>query len=176
MKFRSIALATLTGLACLLSERAAWAFEDQWHLGAGLGAVNASPSAIGLGIGVNAFASYGLSDMFDLKLDLKASNHPVDIAGTTQRHTVTLANLGIAYKIDIIEWIPFFGLQAGYLSSDLPEGLGLEPRGFLLGGFLGIDYAINRSFGLGVTNAWHFPVQGASLVDLFLRAEYRWGW
>src|SRR5690606_41512190 len=103
------------------------AFEDVWHAGGGLGAVNASASDVGLGIGANAYAAYGLNDMFDLKLDLAASSHAVEVvSGASERYRVLTATLGAAYKIDIIEWIPYFGVHAGYITSDLPEWIDME--------------------------------------------------
>jgi len=153
------------------------AFEDVWHAGGGLGAVNASASDVGLGIGANAYAAYGLSDMFDLKLDLAASSHAVEVvSGASERYRVLTATLGAAYKIDIIEWIPYFGVHAGYMTSDLPEWIDMEAHGFLIGGMIGLDYAVTRSFGVGIVNRLHWPIEGSSLVDLFIRAEHRWGW
>ena len=176
MKTVHASLAMLSALSTWLWPCLAHAFEDQWHVGAGLGGVNASPSDIGLGVGVNVFASYGLSDMFDVKLDLATSSHPVQLGGSETRHAIYDATLGLSYKIDIIEWVPYFGIQAGYMTSNLPEGVGIEPSDVLLGGMIGIDYAISREFALGIANRLHVAVHGGNLVDLFLRAEYRWGW
>ncbi len=177
MKAEAHLAAVVTALGCLACPSHAQAFEKQWHLGGGLGAVNASPSDIGLGLGANAYAAYGLSDMFDLKLDLGASNHAVELSqGTSERHNLYTATLGLSYKIDVIEWIPYFGIQAGALLDDFPEGVGMNDRDLVLGGMLGLDYAVNRSFGLGIANNLLFPLGGGSLVSLYLRAEYRPGW
>ena len=169
-------LALLGGLAALLIPARAHGFDAQWHAGAGLGGVNASPASLGLGVGVNAYASYGLNDMFDLKLDFAASSHALTLSGNQERHGIYDVVLGLSYKIDIIEWIPYFGIGAGYMFSDLPQGVGIEPNDILLGGMIGLDYAMSREFGIGIANRLHAAVRGGSLVDLFLRAEYRWGW
>jgi hypothetical protein len=87
-----------------------------------------------------------------------------------------LATLGLTYKIDVIEWIPYFGASAGLWRSDLPEGY-LESRQELaLGGYLGMDYAVSRAFGLGVATRVHWLLSGEAVTDMFLRGEYRWGW
>jgi hypothetical protein len=176
MRPKAVTVALLTMLSSCFVSRGAAAFEDQWHLGAGLGAMNASPSAIGLGLGANLYGAYGLSDMFDMRLDLAATSHPLELAGSSERHNAYTASLGVTYKIDIIEWIPYFGGHDGVMSFDIPEVLGIETRDVLFGGSIGLDYAVTRSFGLGVANRLHIPLGGASLVDVFLRAEYRFGW
>src|SRR5690606_20768153 len=119
-----------------------------------------------------------LSDMFDVKLDLAGSSHEVELGDYSERHMLYTASLGVAYKIDIIEWIPYIGVHAGYMFFDLPEAsdLDMERNDFILGGMLGLDYAVTRAFGLGLMNRLHIPLSGSNLVDLFLRAEYRWGW
>lgn len=168
--------AILLALAGFLGSPDARAFEKIWHVGGGIGARSTSESRVGLGPAVNAYASYGLDDMFDVKLDFAASNHAFEVApGTTDRRSIYTAALGISYKLDVLEWIPYFGAHLGWLYSDLPEGLDVAAAGWVVGGMLGLDYAVTPSFGLGVMNQIHLPVDGGSFVDLFLRAEYHWG-
>src|SRR5690606_14890631 len=126
----------LAALSCVLWSEHASGFERQWHLGGGPGIVNASPSDIGLGVGLNGYAAYGLSDMFDVKLDLAGSSHEVELGDYSERHMLYTASLGVAYKIDIIEWIPYIGVHAGYMFFDLPEAsdLDMERNDFILGG------------------------------------------
>jgi hypothetical protein len=129
---------------------------------------------VGIGPAVGVYGAYGLSDMFDLKLDLMATDHAVE--GLDERHRTYLATLGLSYKIDVIEWIPYFGVSAGGWRTDLPESIVAEPQDVALGGFLGLDYAVSRSLGLGVVSRVHWLLAGEATSDLCLRAEYRWGW
>ncbi len=58
----------------LLSPKRAHAFEREWHVGGGLGAtVYPHYYSTGPALGLNA--AYGISDVFDLKLELLGSYH-----------------------------------------------------------------------------------------------------
>jgi hypothetical protein len=174
MKRHSVAiLVTLLGW---FRSADAFAFEEQWHLGGGIGVVRVSPEPVGLGPALDVYANYGLSDMFDIKVDLAASSHAFELTPEiSERRSIFTATAGVSYKLDVIDWIPYFGAHTGMIYADLPEDLGMGTRTVLVGGMIGLDYAPTPSFGLGVMNRWHFPLDGGSLVDLFLRAEYHWG-
>jgi|SRR5688572_18332095 len=175
LRMKVHAPAILVTLALWLPSPTAHAFEEQWHVGGGIGAVSASESRLGLGPAVNLYGAYGLDDMFDVKLDFSASSHAFEVAGgTMERRGIYTGTLGISYKLDVIEWIPYFGVQLGWLHSDLPEDLDMGSSGWLLGGMIGLDYAITSSWGVGVVNQYHMPLEGGGLVSLFLRTEYRW--
>jgi hypothetical protein len=121
---------------------------------------------VALGPAVNAYAAYGLDDMFDVKLDFAASNHAFEVVpGTSDRRSIYTTTLGISYKLDVLEWIPYFGAHLGWLYSNLPDGLDMGTEGWVVGGMLGLDYAMTPSFGLGVMNQVHLPVEGGSFVD-----------
>ena len=171
MKSGWLTLMTLLGV---LSSSEAHAFERQWHVGAGVGAANPTHPGVGLGPAVGIYGAYGLTDMFDLKLDLVASDHGVE--GLDERYRTYLGTLGLSYKVDIIEWIPYFGVSVGVWRTDLPEYISLAEQDYALGGFAGLDYAVSRSFGLGVVTRAHYLLDGEATSDFFLRAEYRWGW
>lgn len=165
----------LVALGASLHAPSAFAFDDLWHVGGGLGAVNTSASAIRLGPAANGYVSYGLSDMFDLKLDLAASSHAVELAtGTETLHAMYTATLGASYKIDVGDWIPYLGGHLGSIYADMPGDLGIGTRGLLVGGVVGLDYFAGRELGFGITNRWHWLIDGGNLVDLFVRIEYRW--
>jgi hypothetical protein len=57
-------------------------------------------------------------------------------------------------------------------------GLSYQQRDFALALGLGLDYAVSRNFGLGVTLRFDEALASQSdrTVDALLRAEYRWGW
>src|SRR6187399_2202043 len=79
----------------------AFAFDEQWHVGGGLGVVRVSPEPVGLGPAVDVYAAYRLSDMFDIKLDLAASSHAFEVtAETSERRSIFTGTAGISYKLD----------------------------------------------------------------------------
>jgi hypothetical protein len=150
------------------------AFERQWHLGGGLGAASFVGSDEPIAPAASLYAAYGLSDMFDARLEFTGSRHPLDDGS----HVVLYSGAaGIAYKIDVIEWVPYVGLLAGYYSYDFATaGIGFSTA-------LGLDYAVSRNLGLGAQLRYHWTSSDVptSLTEgeyftAFLRAEYRWGW
>jgi hypothetical protein len=170
------ATAILVSLAAWLQSPTALGFEEEWHVGGGIGAVSTSESRLGLGPAVNVYGAYGLDDMFDVKLDFAASNHAFEVApGTTDRRSIYTGALGISYKLDVIEWIPYFGVQLGWLHTDLPEDLDMGTSGWLLGAMIGLDYFVTPHLAVGVANQFFTLLEGGGIVDLFLRAEYHWG-
>jgi hypothetical protein len=170
-------LSALAG-AILLTPRA-FAFEKQWHLGGGAG-VNAfadGGSAPGPALGV--YGAYGLSDMFDLGIEVLGSTH------AREGHNFQLVGIstGISYKLDVLSWIPYAGLELGYyrfFGDTRPAGLAENEAGFSVD--LGLDYLLSPSVGLGLKLRYHgflhdFPTSlgDAPLFTGLVRAEYHWG-
>jgi hypothetical protein len=201
---------------CVAAGSAFWAspaaaFEKQWHLGGGLGA--AVPAEFSLGPAANFYGAYGISDVFDVRLEGFVSQNedaPVPAAADTNPPTARIpgrtalfygAKLALAYKVDVIEWIPYFGIAAGFLGV-VPHGEGegqdADPAPFAqanatAGAILGLDYAVSRSFALGLGVFGDYALHGAPepspdpdkqrrddttplYWSAFLRAEYRFGW
>jgi len=149
------------------------AFEREWHLGGKLG--GALLKGAPLGPAVNVHGAYGLSDMFDAVIELTASRH-----GWSNGTDVMSATAGLAYKIDVLEWVPYAGLLAGYYHyAGTPGPNGEHGPEFGAAISLGVDYLVSREFAIGVDLRAH-----TSFVDGFsfpystgvLGAEYRWGW
>ena len=167
--FSRLAVAALFFAGTLVTSSAR-AFERQWHFGAGLGA--ASPSGgYDTGIALGAHAAYGLSDVFDLRLELQSSKNdaaelPVWFHG---------GRFGLAYKLDVIQWIPYGGVSGGGFVVAWNGGALLRPSA---GAFVGLDYAASRHVGLGVIGAgdYVFVDSGVTLVTVLVRGEYRFGW
>ncbi len=177
MKRLAAALAALG--VVVLGTRHAQAFERQWHLGGGLGIATLKGSKSSVNPAMGLYAAYGLSDMFDARLELLGSSHVLG----TRRTQILSASAGLAYKIDIIQWVPYVDLLVGYYGfSGGPSPLGHygEP-GASIGG--GLDYSFSRSFAMGGQVRYHaflrHPPQSLSDAPYFsalLRAEYTWGW
>lgn len=155
--------------AVTLSAPHARAFEREWHLGGGLGAAAANHYT--LGPALNLYGAYGLSDVFDLRVEVAVSRH----ATTPEPAVLYGAKLALAYKIDVIQWIPYLAVSAGYLGVTervAPFTLGQPTVGLLAG----LDYAVTRNFGLGIAGSYDYAFHpGAGYANAFLRAEYRFG-
>jgi hypothetical protein len=163
-----------------LSPARALAFEGQWHAGGGIGAGFFADSATRAGPAIGLHGAYGLSDYFDVKLEGLAALHSRDEHGLG----LYAVSAGLAYKIDVIQWIPYVGVQVGYYRLSGTDRPGqLHPNELGMSVDLGMDYAVSRSFGLGLELRYHGFLSDplASLGDApyfsaLLRAEYRWGW
>ena len=173
------------GLALLLPSaflsRPAQAFERQWHLGGGVG-FTAYPHYYSAGPSLGLNAAYGLSDVFDLKLELLGSYHSYDAGSTSARQSAApySAAAGLSYKLDVLQWIPYGALLVGYqhIAGRLPIAEPLRRDDALAAFLLGLDYAATRDWGLGVSLRTDFlltsPSRGNAFTTL-LRAEYHWG-
>ena len=171
----------------LLAGGPASAFERQWHLGVGGG--GASPGKhYPLGPAIGVHAAYGLSDVFDARLEVLLSQHPSRTEGFAPDRFYG-AKLGVAYKLDVIQWIPYFGVSAGFLGVDAParearraEGVEDHPGEFrpaqaTLGLLVGLDYAVGRNLGVGVIGTVDYALgPPATMTAGLLHVEYRFGW
>jgi hypothetical protein len=190
-------------LGVVLSARRADAFEREWHLGAGLGAV-LPKDAYGAGGAVALHLAYGLSDMFDARLEARTSLHQLSEdnlraqpeerrrdyvlseerirALTEETLSFSQATVGVAYKLDIIEWVPYLGVRAGYyrfgtkpFEGAFAPGEAYEQSGGVIGTMLGVDYAFSRSAGIGLELDYDTLLPTGGAFGALLHAEYRWG-
>jgi hypothetical protein len=167
-------LATLASAPALFFAEPARAFERQWHVGGGLGAASASASegaGFGMGLALGLHGAYGISDVFDARLELQGSRH--DVGGIPVSMFLTRA--GLAYKLDVLEWIPYVGGSAGAFGVVWDEGATIRP---CAGGFAGLDYAVSRHVGVGVFVALDYVFANPNLIagTGLVRGEYRFGW
>lgn len=175
MRLAALVLGVGLSLGLCCSSRAALAFEREWHLGVGAGASNGN--GLKLSPAVAAYAAYGLSDVFDARVEVTARGYHL---GQEQNPNALSAMAGVAYKLDVLRWVPWAGVYAGYFGflEPLPAASAFKRHDLALGLGLGLDYAFTRKFGAGVT--LHFDQalgrSEASTFDALLRAEYRWGW
>ncbi|MBI5535898.1 MAG: outer membrane beta-barrel protein [Deltaproteobacteria bacterium] len=162
---------------------ASHAFERQWHLGADLGwsAVSHKTSIDGQerifgGYGAGGHLVYGLNDTFNAMLEVGVSGHPI----YSNRPWMTVASgaAGVSYTLDILRWVPYAGLLVGgYHFSAVGHDKAETKLGFQLA--LGLDYAFNRSWAMGVQLRYHTFADdpfSAHYMTTFGRFEYRWGW
>ena len=175
MRLAALVLGVGLALGLCCSSRAAQAFEREWHLGAGAGVSNGN--GLKLSPAVAAYAAYGLSDVFDARVEVTARGYHL---GQEQNPNAVSALAGVAYKLDVLRWVPWAGVYAGYLGflEQPPATSTFKRHDLALGLGLGLDYGFTRKFGVGVT--LHFDQaltrSEANTFDALLRAEYRWGW
>ena len=170
--------------ALLLAAAPAGAVERQWHAGVGLGAA-AFSGARELAPLAELSGAYGVNDMFDARLELSGSTLDFTQEGEPEDRTQIYSALaGLRYNLDVIEWVPHFGMALGYYrfsAGPLPDERSRNELGFEAE--LGLDYLFSRELGAGIKLAYHgFLLDPPSslgntpmLVGL-LSVERRWGW
>ncbi len=153
------------------------AFERQWHAGvdATWAAIPWHDATFG-GYGAGAHLAYGLRDDFNALLEAGATSHPVWV----DRPSLLVASgaVGVAYTLDVLEWVPYFGLLAGGYHF---RGAELERAEVKLGfqGAAGLDYRFSRDFAVGAQLRYHTFSDDpftAHYMTVSARFEYLWGW
>ena len=174
-------LAAVLSAAGLMLAHPAQATEGQWHIGAGPGLGTFAGVDSGTGFGFGVHGAYELSDMFNLQLELVASRHAfVDDEATG----LYGAMAGMTYKLDVIEWVPYFGLMAGLFAFDgdvRPDPLAKTEPAIIVP--LGMEYSFSRRLAVGVElryqgflSAPMSSLSDAPYFGLMTRVEYRLGW
>ncbi len=181
MKRGSVLSFAICSAAALLLPRHAQAFEREWHVGGGLG-VTAYPHYYSTGPALGINAAYGISDVFDLKLELLGSYQGYNASpkSPTEHAQPYSAIAGLSYKLDVLQWIPYGALLVGYqhIAGALPQGEPFRRDDVLASIVLGLDYEMTREFGLGVSLRTDMLLSSPSKGEAFtpmLRAEYHWG-
>jgi len=170
----------LTAAALLASGRA-HAFEREWHAGGGIG-LTAYPHYYSVGPALGLHAGYGISDVFDLKLEVLGSYHgySAEPRRSSQSAAPFSVVTGLSYKLDVLQWIPYAALLVGFqgVSGTLPQGAPFRRDDAIAALVLGLDYAMTRNFGLGAsvrTDVLLSSLTEGEAVTTLLRAEYHWG-
>ena len=178
---RGLLLGILCGTAACLVPRHARAFEREWHVGGGVG-ITAYPHYYSAGPSLGVNAGYGISDVFDLKLEFLGSSHFYSAGSTSpsERGGSYSAVAGLSYKLDILQWIPYGAALIGYqhIAGPLPPSEPFRRDDGILALVVGLDYAATRNFGLGASIRSDFLLSSFSEGYAFtpmLRAEYHWG-
>ena len=178
---RGVVLGILCGAAAWLAPSHARAFEREWHVGGGVG-ITAYPHHYSAGPSLGLNAAYGISDVFDLKLELLGSTHSYSPGGSSpsERGAAYSAAAGLSYKLDILQWIPYGAALIGYqhIAGPIPASEPFRRDDAILALVLGLDYAATRNFGLGASFRTNFLLSTFDEGEAFttmLRAEYHWG-
>ncbi|MDB4938414.1 MAG: hypothetical protein JWP87_5386 [Labilithrix sp.] len=174
-------------VALAASPREAQAIERQHHLGLdpSLSMLKVDDkSSLSTGVGLGVHYTYGLNDQLNFMAELNASivaaNQKQDMPESphTRPAEVDHALAGIGYVIDVLRWVPYFGILAGgYRLS----GGTLDKDLLIFGGAVqvGLDYQLSRHWAIGGAAQQHFLLTKMSTypsyTNVMLRLEYMWG-
>jgi len=188
MKRVGLGLSCLFGAALVCAPGSAAAFEKQHHLGLspGLAVLNvADKSTASVGAGLSLHYAYGLTDQFNFMVEggthVVALDQQLDSRETPRTFParVDQAGVGIGYVLDVLRWVPYFGvLGTGYVVS----GGTVETPKVIVGVAIaaGLDYQITRHVAVGLGLRQHFMASELSTYPTYtvaqLRFEYVWGY
>ena len=158
--------------AVWLTSPLAHAVDGEWHAGARLGIATLKGSSLGPAADVHG--AYELSDLFDIVVDIAGSRH-----GGPSGTDVLSASGGLAYKIDVFQWIPYVSVLGGYYRFEGMPGPNRD-NGGQAGGSVhaGLDYLPMRQLAFGADFGWHTVFHGLTFPHFtaLVGAEYRFGW
>ena len=159
----------LIAVAVLFPSRA-HAFERQWHVGVDAGYASLFGDNSAAGYGAGGHLTYGLTDAFNALLEVDVTRQP------SAHTTIASGALGVAYTLDVARLVPYGGVLAG--GYKLGGDLSTTAPGVQIA--LGLDYAIDRSWAIGLQLRMHTifardPIGTVAYATTFLRFEYVWG-
>jgi hypothetical protein len=165
--------------------RQAGAVEQEHHFGVdlGLGILTISDKkAPDIGAGAGFHYTYGITDQFNLIAEVQYSrvawSAPSPTDPPTHPANAWNADVGAAYVLDVLRWIPYFGALGGAYVLDG----GTIPGNLVLPGaevVVGLDYLLTPVWSVGVEGSEHFLFTDMALYTSFTnvvaRAEFIWG-
>ena len=176
-----------TVAASLAVAGAARAVEHEHQIGLEAGmpilVVNGASSHVLTGAGAGVHYTYGLTDAFNLIADGGSS-----FLFTGGSGTVSNVDVGLAYVLVVLTWVPWAGIEAGgYALTGDASGTAFFPGAAIA---LGVDYRFTRSWAAGIELRQHllltsfsnnrdFSSGGITLPSFsqaLLRVGYTWGW
>ena len=160
------------------------AFEHQHRLGVDGGvafiSIDQKPT-LSVGGGGGIHYSYGLSDAFNFLAEGAFCPVALQEDPEPKHNRATMienVGAGIAYTLDVVRWVPYIGVL---VSGFMLHGGSIEGARPNIGATIaaGIDYQATRHLALGVAVRQHFIFSDIadypSYTQIFLRAEYVWG-
>lgn len=174
-------------LAVLLATSPALAIERQHHIGISpmLGILDVdSKSTMSVGAGGGIHYAYGLNDQFNLTASASSAVVALDQdadpnAPPDRPSQVSHASVGGSYVIDILQWVPWIGVEAG--GYHLAGGTLADPL-LAVGGSAGagLDYQLSRSWAVGAAARQHLLLNRfdayPSYTTVTARLEFMWGY
>ncbi|HEY3821989.1 MAG TPA: outer membrane beta-barrel protein [Polyangiaceae bacterium] len=182
------AAAALAVVATLAISAPAGAVEREHAMGLDAGGailMVSDKSSPDIGGSVGVHYTYGLSDAFNLVANagwsLVALNQTLTDPTTPHTHptNMTNADVGVAYVLDVLQWVPWGALEAGgyALQGGTLDGVKILPGVAIA---VGVDYRLSRSWSIGIEAREHLLFTDTATYPSFLqglaRFEYVWGW
>jgi hypothetical protein len=171
----------------LFAPSTASAFEHQHHIGVDGGvafiSIDQKPT-LSVGAGGGIHYSYGLSDAFNLLVEGAFCGVALQEDQEPKHNRATMIEnlgVGVAYTLDVVRWVPYIGVLA---SGFTLHGGSIQDVRVTAGATvaLGIDYQVMRGpkhLAVGLAIRQHFMLSDLadypSYTQIFLRAEYVWG-
>jgi hypothetical protein len=165
----------------MIAASSASAFERQHHFGldGGVGMLKVGgKDSLSVGGGGGLHYTYGMTDAFDLMVEgcfMQVALEELPAKGIQSNRPTSFSNAGVG----VLRWIPYGGvLLEGYSAN----GGTVQGPSIAVGGAiaLGLDYAFNRTFAMGIAFRQHFPFSKISdyptYSQLLLRVEIAWGY
>ncbi len=119
--------------------------------------------------------TYGITDAINLVADGGSSLMPFGASATA---TTTNVDVGLAYVLDVLRWVPWGAAEAGgYALTGRSVGGTQVLPGVALA--LGVDYRFDRSWAAGIELREHLLFTDStfpSFTQGLLRVGYTWGW
>ena len=171
----------------LLSPSTASAVEHQHHIGVDGGvafiSIDQKPT-LSVGAGGGIHYTYGLTDAFNLLVEGAFCGVALQEDQEPKHNRATMienVGVGVAYTLDVVRWIPYVGVLASGFSL---HGGSIQDVRFAAGATIavGLDYQVMRGpkhLAVGLAVRQHFMLSDLadypSYTQIFLRAEYVWG-
>ena len=145
------------------------AYEDQQTIGVGAGyAYTISDTAPASGARLELSASAGLSLAWTARARLSYALHP----DADPLH-VGMAAVELLYIVDVLEFVPYFGVGTSVLASARDDRLRAYPA---LQAVLGVDYLMSRELTLEVDLSAHALLTALDTDPLYLAATVSLVW
>ena len=185
MKRAALAIVAVVLGEVVFTPRAAHALERSQGFGldAGLAVLSVSGESAEVGISYGLHYSLALTDQFDFVSELGGAivdlSPVVTPTSPLDRPSMLWnADAGVIYKLDIVQFVPYFGaLAGGYVLN----GGSLPSTKVLPGGELavGADYLLSRQWAVGLAIREHFLFTDLGTYPSYLtvtaRVELTWG-
>jgi hypothetical protein len=184
-------LSLCAATVCAFTASTASAVERQHHIGIAPGATfwATADTPVAAGLSLGAFYTYGITDQINLLGEVRGSVltlsrdviDPKDrpIVPTTRPTREGSAALGLAYVLDVLRWVPYFGALVGAqgIGGGTLDRARIMPTLQLA---LGLDYQFSRTVSAGfavrqsifVFNTSDYP----TATHLFAKLEFSWGY
>ncbi len=179
-----VAVIASAGLLLVPARARALERSQGFGLDTGLAVLSVSGESPEVGVAWGLHYHLALTDQFDFVGELGGAVVDLDpivtpLSPTDRPSTLWNADAGLLYKLDIVQFVPYFGaLVGGYVlcGGSLPGAQPLPGGELAVGG----DYLLGRRWAVGLAIREHFPFHRflgtyPSYLTVTARVELTWG-